>query len=170
MRPALVLAAILSLAGAGPALAGEPPPDPPGEVRVAAQTNGDSTSDCIGRPVTPLCLVETILACDIRDDEKLCRIALQDRYTEPRVRGVELFPASWLEYKIWEQIPFDPADKFLCEGGQAGDVVIRVFTRECPDAEFCHRWEMIPFHYVTRKTDERWELVTACNDDWNLSR
>ena len=169
MRVALALVAVLSVACATAATAGEPPPDPPGEVRVVAQTDRDSTSDCIGRPVTPLCLVEALLACDIRDDEKLCR-AVEKRYREPRFKGVQLFPLLRLEYKIWEQIPFDPTDNLLCEGGQAGDMVVRVFKRQCPDAEYCHRWDMIPFHYVTRKKGERWELVTACSDDRNLSR
>ncbi|MGE0255084.1 MAG: hypothetical protein AB7N54_13045 [Alphaproteobacteria bacterium] len=165
MRTAL--AVLLSVACATAATAGGPPPDPPGEVRVVAQTDEDSTSDCIGRPVTPLCLVESLLACEIRDDDKLCRIAWQARYRKPSFRGVELFPLLRLEYKIWHQIPFDPSDTLLCEGGEAGDVVVRIFKRQCPDAGYCHPWRTFPFHYVTRKKGERWELVTACGDDWH---
>lgn len=42
----------------------------PGQVRVISQTS--STSHCIGDPQTPLCAVETYLACTVRLDHGLC--------------------------------------------------------------------------------------------------
>jgi len=48
-------------------LADVPPPD---EMRFI--TTHDATSKCIGDPKTPLCAVETILACFARHDSDLC--------------------------------------------------------------------------------------------------
>ncbi|MBI4968517.1 MAG: hypothetical protein HZC25_10410 [Rhodospirillales bacterium] len=45
----------------------------PKAVRVMSLTA--STSDCIGDPKTPLCAVETVMACMLRRDMNLCRRA-----------------------------------------------------------------------------------------------
>jgi hypothetical protein len=46
-----------------------------GEIReITANT---STSDCIGDPKTPACALETLIACGVRKDAKLCGIAVE---------------------------------------------------------------------------------------------
>ena len=42
-------------------------------------TQTDATSTCIGDPKTPLCAVETLIACGARRDLRLCRIAGVDK-------------------------------------------------------------------------------------------
>ncbi len=54
-------------------LTGVFPPDPEGVWRRIGQT--DSTSQCIGDPVTPLCAIETLDACLARFVGELCQIA-----------------------------------------------------------------------------------------------
>ena len=70
MRPlgTCVIAAILSLGLASQALADEK--FDPKQVRVITPTT--STSKCIGDPKTPICAVETFLACRVRNKQELC--------------------------------------------------------------------------------------------------
>ena len=42
------------------------------ELRLLEFTNEESTSTCIGNPVTPLCAVETFAACRLRAEWALC--------------------------------------------------------------------------------------------------
>jgi hypothetical protein len=75
-----VLVAALLLAAALPAYAGEdaplPPLTPKGEFLVMTQDDATSSSKCIGNPVTPMCAVETKLACDQRKNAELCELAI----------------------------------------------------------------------------------------------
>jgi len=48
--------------------------------RAITATSADSP--CIGKPMTPLCAAETLMACSIRRDVKLCRVV-----------GVEVIPS-----------------------------------------------------------------------------
>ena len=46
-----------------------------GSFRLMTRDDTTSTSKCIGNPVTPLCAIETHLACWARDNKELCEIA-----------------------------------------------------------------------------------------------
>lgn len=76
---ARLLVVTLLLAAALPAHAAEdvplPPLTPKGEYLVMTQDNVTSSSKCIGNPVTPMCAVETKLACEQRNDPSLCELA-----------------------------------------------------------------------------------------------
>jgi len=72
--------AALVLAAALPALAADdvplPPLTPKGEYLVMTQDDATSSSKCIGNPATPMCAVETLLACFVRGKDHLCQSAL----------------------------------------------------------------------------------------------
>ncbi len=82
MKPALAALAVLLCAA--PATAAEDIP-PPNEVRFIDVD--DASSGCIGDPGTPLCAVETYMACDVRADPEICFSA-----GLPRKRGWIAFP------------------------------------------------------------------------------
>lgn len=67
MSRVLLIAALLLFAG--PAAADETIP-PPNELQFIDRHG--ASSECIGDPKTPLCAVETWLACDVRNDSDLC--------------------------------------------------------------------------------------------------
>lgn len=67
-RAVLPLIAMLGLALAGPASAWEE--INPKQIRVITPTT--ATSDCIDVPKSPVCAVETILACTSRIDKAMC--------------------------------------------------------------------------------------------------
>jgi len=85
-------AAMMLLLCAAPALAGEDIP-PPDEVRFIDRHG--ASSDCIGDTSTPLCAVETWLACKVRQNPELC--GLVDRR---HPRGVEWLFIDRLEYWV----------------------------------------------------------------------
>lgn len=73
---ARTLMALLALVGTAEAADPDLPPlDPPGHWRKLTRDDKTTTSRCIGRPVTPLCAIETLHACFVRNDKDLCRIA-----------------------------------------------------------------------------------------------
>lgn len=53
-----------------------PSPTPKGQWLVLTPDDATSTSKCIGKPETPLCGAETILACFERKDKELCRVGM----------------------------------------------------------------------------------------------
>jgi hypothetical protein len=58
-----------------------PTPDRPGTWHWMTQDPETTTSRCVGETKTPLCTIETFLACRIRADLELCRIAaVEDEY------------------------------------------------------------------------------------------
>lgn len=77
-----------------------PPPNPPGEWRILAWTDQGSSSRCIGRPLTPLCAVETLLACFQRGRVELCRLVDDDTDTYASVFASPADPQAVLAYRI----------------------------------------------------------------------
>ncbi|MGQ0664601.1 MAG: hypothetical protein ACT4P2_13695, partial [Pseudomonadota bacterium] len=81
MRRFAPLVFALAIAVADPARAQPsdsdlPPADLPHYWRAMDQTDVASTSKCLGNPITPLCAVEHIIACEVRRDDELCMIAM----------------------------------------------------------------------------------------------
>lgn len=77
---ARLLVAVCFLAAALPAYAGEdvplPPLTPKGKQLFMTRESSTSSSECVGSPVTPMCAVETLLACFVRGDDSLCQTAM----------------------------------------------------------------------------------------------
>lgn len=84
----------------------------PDDIRVITAT--DATSDCIGKTDTPVCAVETLLACTARADNDLCLRAKApffphhpvEKRTLPFFYRIESICFDWSdEPYIWEQSP-----------------------------------------------------------------
>ena len=73
--------------------------DPPGKGRVMTHDDLTSTSNCIGNPITPLCSVETAIACFVRRDNELCRIA-KGLDKSPRFFRSEPSPNYYERYRV----------------------------------------------------------------------
>ncbi|MFC3676700.1 hypothetical protein [Ferrovibrio xuzhouensis] len=156
---ALLCPILLGLLVAAPAAAQLPTiqlpaVDAPGQYRLIGPDAGRSDSRCIGRPDTPLCAVETLLACFARREAALCW-----RVWQPRLAGGELFPGEkrpgyWWSYRV-----------AAAEPAGAGEVVIAVAGRNCglllaaPD---CVTTPAAPTRYrLRRQPDGGWRVV-----DW----
>jgi hypothetical protein len=90
-----------------------PTPDKPGTWRWMTQDPKTTTSRCVGETKTPLCTIETFLACRIRANDELCGIAGsetgygnhsldRDEYTRYRVAKVTRWDERNLGRRRWE--------------------------------------------------------------------
>ncbi|MBM3569604.1 MAG: hypothetical protein FJX46_12730 [Alphaproteobacteria bacterium] len=184
MAPAIVAMAALvvfavAMLAASPARAWEregllPAPDAEGTYRVITRDPATTTSDCIGRPVTPLCAVETFIACRTREDFELCKRvvdpAIHPWPTQSRPHVPVFFyelhfglGATRDEYRFIEARRIDAGyTPTYSPSRQPGDMAIEVLRRSC-DKELpqCHpRWRRAVV-YVTRQTEDGWKIV-----DW----
>ncbi|MDR3437212.1 hypothetical protein [Telmatospirillum sp.] len=88
----------LTLLTLGPAaMAGDDRPEP---WRLISQDIAATTSQCIGRPETPLCAVETLLACFQRANQALCRMVDDDEDQYAEVFSDPPESGKYLAYRI----------------------------------------------------------------------
>jgi hypothetical protein len=140
-----------------------PTPDKAGTWRWMTQDPETTTSRCIGETKTPLCTIETFLACRIRADRELCRIAAvedeygnyslhRDEYTRYRVTGVTRWDERNLGRRPWE----------------VGDLWIDVLEWDCnphshmaQDRLECRKFDrrQPPIGYVLHKAGDQWRIV-----------
>ncbi len=109
------------------AFAQAPPPDEDqaGQWRVLARTADATTSRCVGRPATPLCAVETLLACFQRGRIDLCHLVDDnaDEYAEAFASPAD--PERYLAYRVVSiERPAEGA------GPDAGEVTVTLDQRE----------------------------------------
>ncbi len=138
-------------------------PDPAGHWRKLTRTAG--TSDCIGESKTPICTVETFIACSARNEARLCGIASGPKRRPPP--GGSFTPNATL-YRILEVRRLERAD-FPAEwnddgkGVRPGDVKIAAWLRECWNE--CDRVG-VRENYWVRQDGARWWLVWYGEPDW----
>lgn len=95
-----------------PVVAAEPDrrsQDGPPPWRIIGQDDRSTTSRCIGRPETPLCAVETLLACFQWARPDLCRMVDDEEEQYAAVFGDPADPSKYLAYRIVEERNGDPA-------------------------------------------------------------
>ena len=130
-------------------------------VRNITQNEATTTSACIGDPKTPLCAVETFLACAVRRDMSLCRRVGVDNFSfVDRVGTTEYVVTS---QKTIRKKDF-PDNLRNTDWYRPGNVEIYFFLRDCPPGEYVpcvyigwHRYSA----YV-RPTASLWRVV-----DWS---
>jgi hypothetical protein len=140
-----------------------PTPDKPGTWRWMTQDPKTTTSRRVGETKTPLCTIETFLACRIRANDELCRIAgsetgygnhslHRDEYTRYRVAEVTRWDERNLGRRPWK----------------VGDLWIDVLEWDCnprsdmaQDQLHCRRFDrrQPPIGYVLHKTGDQWRIV-----------
>ncbi|WP_148207514.1 hypothetical protein [Paramagnetospirillum magneticum] len=161
-----------------PALAGEdvaaqdlPPADPPGTWWRITQDADSTDSKCIGQLTSPLCAVESWLACYTRSDKSLCALAELDYVDRQNSFKSALYKitryhvvASWVlgenDIPRWYRHACTMA-------WRPGDVVIDTDELECWRDQ--HRRERCPtgaaapsdrFRHVVRRGDDGlWRFV-----------
>jgi hypothetical protein len=146
------------------------------------QVSQDSaTSRCIGDPKTAVCAVETVIACVVRREAQLCRIAAVDPGDGlfERMTAQKLPPQHYGRYKIngvhtvrRDEIPgifaeFGSHDPDLRMKGievlgiAAGDLRVTTAETECWSdmKRQCGPIFALKDYYV-RRVDDRWRVVT----------
>ncbi len=116
-----------------------------------------ATSDCIGDPKTPLCAVETFLACSVRQDMSLCRkVGVDDFGFDDSIGAIEYVVSS--HHTIREgDIPEElrSADWF-----RPGYEEIHILERFCLAKRVpCPQIWPTPYSYFVRPIDGHWHVV-----------
>ena len=144
-------------------LTGVFPPDPEGVWRRIGQT--DSTSTCIGDPVTPLCAIETLHACIARRKSELCRAAKGKFLTNQslfRSRGNEY------HYGIYRVVSVRRATAEDVRAGRTGinqrhigDLLVDIEWQACFKSPLEHRCDTFsrPTTHTVRRFKGRWIVV-----------
>lgn len=149
LLPGLLLPGLLF---SGPGMAQLPSADPAGQYRLIGRADG-SDSRCIGRPESPLCAVETLLACFARRDEALCRQVWQPPRPDLPLFTSRTPPGYWWSYRV-----------AAAESVAAGEVVIAIAGRSCGPlslAPDCLTTPAPPTSYRVRRMGDGWQVV-----DW----
>ncbi|WP_155976401.1 hypothetical protein, partial [Novispirillum itersonii] len=108
-------------------------------------TNSDdkpSTSRCIGQTTSPVCAVETLLACYRREVEDFCRKAVLDtgwtKFNERPERSIGYAGYTKYRLSLVEKVSVGQADAVDGAASQPGDYRIDVQATHCLDPEnFC---------------------------------
>ena len=171
-------AAMIAMAETGDNLATArdlPPRTPWKHPRILTMLDETSTSDCIGRPVTPLCAVETRLACTTRGDDHLCQVVGDDgfgfRSREPGTPTFKRYLISRSTIIDDRHFPWLPSTDMGQPKGvpsvRVGDVRIDVRSMDCfcNATQFCDATQLCPDRYgpaqiyILRKNQGWWRLM-----------
>ncbi len=158
---ALLIAPGMSLAG-GPAHTGKFP-----RWRTLTDRDETTTSKCIGKPVTPICAVETARACFDRSRIDLCRMASLNGESEKFEDLGPPFPDDKTEYIIIKyqtirrvrHVPANIRRALEREGTmeKPGDVRVDITARSCRlTRDSCAGEPTQSFLYFTRHLADRW--------------
>ena len=157
--------------GIGTAMATEddiiPKPDPKGWWRVIHVDDARSTTNCIGNPITPLCVAETWMGCLVREDRDLCKM-VYPRYVEyggpfdKRARpSIIRYRILWADRLTRKTIP-KPTYENDSSYWRPGDIRIIVVPDVCAvfdDGESCTVGAPLSEGFIIRRVDERWILA-----------
>ena len=144
---------------------------PAGEYRIMTQDDATSTSQCIGDPVTPLCAVETVMACFERANDELCRVGMgldQNPGMVPEMEsyGFLLYRVVRREVVTDRRFPWPPKRDLPWRPGelsvQPGDVRIDVIEKPCSSIsspETCSSTWGNPRTFIVRHEGKRWSVI-----------
>jgi hypothetical protein len=130
-----------------------------------------STSKCIGSRESPICVVETHLACHRRYLPELCRYAMGeiDELPENRENNDPSDAGYRVDYKVWyarritaRELPW-PMGLWEKEPPniQPRDVMMVLLMRSCDNGK-CQPYRPLdyyPHQYVVRNTERGWTLT-----------
>ncbi|MBM3556139.1 MAG: hypothetical protein FJX47_11370 [Alphaproteobacteria bacterium] len=154
-----------------------PAPDAEGTYRVITRDPATTTSDCIGRPVTPLCAVETFIACRTREDFELCKAVIEGAANielSSRDFFLELgddlgsFKAHFFagggrdEFSVVESrlvLSIEDVETQVFRDRKTGDIVVDLFRRSCGSEERqCQTDWRNHVSYTLRRTSRGWQV------------
>lgn len=134
-----------------------------------------TTSKCIGNPKTPLCAVETVEACLVRQDKKLCRIAAGPLKMflpyEDVVLPVEQYRVNKAKRLTKKNMPSWEIPPNGYSFRHIGDIQIELETRYCDAHGTCDIRASIFFStYLVRWTGSQWSVAggIACSGEPGL--
>jgi hypothetical protein len=171
----LLMGAEAGAAGAPATPRDLPPLTPKSRPLVMTSMDASSSSRCIGRPVTPLCAVETVFASYVRKDAQLYFIATGREVAY--LGGADTY--EFMYYRVVRaevlfdrHFPWHPDTDFGQPKGEpsvrVGDARIDINDQFCvdrpPSPRICSGWMGVT-RYVVRKMGDRWRVVGWSSKD-----
>ena len=129
-----------------------------GQIRRITPTTADSA--CIGDPITPLCAVETWVACFTRADLSLCRAVGQDyEFFKPTE---VLWTREYVVERVHKIQPEDVTEELKdTYWYKPGYFDIRVKERSCPPPETaCPGKTWSRYYYYVKPVGSLWHIVS----------
>ncbi|MBI1244476.1 MAG: hypothetical protein GC202_05675 [Alphaproteobacteria bacterium] len=147
-----------------------PPVDPPGHWRQMTLDDATSDSKCVGKFDTPLCAVETVIACFTRNEWELCNAALRKpgHFKRPKSSRQPSFARTQyriVRSEVLTQAGIDDIPR-LADLERPGDLRIDVRKRDCyleDERENCEYGVSAPNIFTLRRVDTGWLVV-----DWSI--
>lgn len=135
-----------------------------GEAVIRRIAQAEATSECIGDPRTPLCAVETFLACTTRRDMALCRKVGVKKIYFAKVRlDLEYVVRSLRILRPQDILPH-LADTNWHKPGYAD---IRLDEHLCwHDEGPCGKLKWEAYGYWLRPVGDHWEVVSWSGPGW----
>ncbi|MDK9722141.1 MAG: hypothetical protein OEL53_13270 [Rhodospirillales bacterium] len=168
------MALTLALGVSGPAQADDaaridlPPIDGPDQWHLMTHDDATSTSQCIGDPKTPLCAIETVLACFLRHNDHLCRIGTGNPDFPEGIKSI-VQPAYTQRYWV-AAAEFVTANKpsyakvrYLKP--HVGDIAVRIHDAPCYDQK-CYKPVGPPAIYLVRRNGDKWMVADKAVPSW----
>lgn len=162
-----VLVSFLLLAGPSAAQAEEWTADPPGVWRNMTWDDATTTSKCIGALVSPICAVETMRACFVRNQNALCQRAVVPFEGDEKVGlGIEN-RNSWEKYRLSrvKKVATNQRIDVAKIKAVAGDYLVDVDDISCLRDQ-CGEEGGPPTTYLVRKTEKGWRVISWDTPRW----
>ena len=164
----LSAAASSSDSGTSP-LAARPPPEPTLETPLNIITFDSATSTCIGKPITPLCAVETLLACSVRGGYSLCRSVIRYK-PDAEWFAARRYPNDIIKYRVRsterltrQTIPVQGWNPEGIYAEKPGDDIVTLEIFDCGAVRpMCEAPEFGPprvTYYVARRSGKHWWVI-----------
>lgn len=146
-----------------------PPIDPPDHWHDLTYDDATSTSKCIGDPETPLCAVETVLACFMRAKVELCRIGSGDK-NYPAMITTETQPALAQRYWVADVDIVTVKNKSSFAKvrylkPKIDDIAIKIHKVDCYFGK-CPKPVGPPAIYLVRKNGDKWMAADWATPRW----
>ena len=150
-------------------LAARPPHEPTPETPLNIITFDSATSTCIVKPVTPLCAVETLLACHIRGVKTPCPFLNRTKsrpdwhYQDDRPGNIIKYRIRSLERLSRKTIPPEKRKPYDPYSWKPGDMRITLEIIECNDVyPMCESNRFVLpriTYYIVRDNRQGWRIV-----------
>ncbi|MDK9720705.1 MAG: hypothetical protein OEL53_05925 [Rhodospirillales bacterium] len=127
-----------------------------------------STSQCIGDPKTPLCAIETVLACFVREERQLCLSGMgvetvRFNFSKARPEYTQRYWVAGVEMVSDKNKATYNKVRYLTP--QLGDIAIKIHDAPCYDQK-CYKPVGPPAIYLVRKNGDKWMAVDWATPRW----
>jgi hypothetical protein len=145
-----------------------PPIDGPDQWHVLTHDDATSTSKCIGDPKTPLCAVETVLACFVREERELCLTGTGGAsenfgFDKNRSEYSLLYWVAKAELVSEKNKKHYKQVRYLKP--QNGDIAIGIRDARCYDSK-CNKPVGPPTIYLVRRNGDKWMAADWARPRW----